>query len=427
MACGDVSKNISARNLAVERRNLLTVCRLSIKTLLEKYTTEPIDESPEEFINFAAIFEHILIHRLKDSESWFDAQRSYWDYVCLACAKVPNSCISSIKNMENVSTSQAKGRAWLRIALMEKRLSEYISSALKDIRTTRKFYAEGAVMLREEATVLTGILIGLEAIDFSFCLKGETIDGKMAAVIDYTPYLRFTQSYDYMSDDDDDDDDDEDGRSVNSSSSSDSIAEPPYVPLVTDEDSWKTKCRKMEQRFKIVNAQKGYLEELVRLRDSQLKNAEMEKKRLNARLEEVRNKSQEEKKELESIILELQEQVTKKIQCDSKPFAKNIPSPIMSDWSGFHSNSSQENKKLFRRSSFPSIELLEVNFSPNPHPLQRKPNGYTWDAEKDNSSSLMGLCGSMASFPSCKSLNSLKSSECLVNLSTENSPTLTPS
>lgn len=82
-------------------------------------------------------------------------------------------------------------------------------------------------MLREEATVLTGMLIGLGAIDFrwgvltfryqtdtfkilmhlksflisdwfvslSFCLKGEALDGKSPAVIDYTPYLKFTQRY----------------------------------------------------------------------------------------------------------------------------------------------------------------------------------------------------------------------------------------
>lgn len=27
----------------------------------------------------------------------------------------------------------------------------------------------------------------------SFCLKGEALDGKSPAVIDYTPYLKFTQ------------------------------------------------------------------------------------------------------------------------------------------------------------------------------------------------------------------------------------------
>ena len=53
----------------------------------------------------------------------------------------------------------------------------------------------------------------------------------------------------------------------------------------------------------------GYLEELVRLRESQLKNTETENKRLKVRLEELQSQSQQEKKELEAIILELQEQL----------------------------------------------------------------------------------------------------------------------
>ena len=46
---------------------------------------------------------------------------------------------------------------------------------------------------------------------------------------------------------------------------------------------------------------------------------------------------------------------------------------------------------------------------------------------KDNTPSMLGLCGSLASLPSSKSLASLKSSECLVNISTEPSPALSPS
>lgn len=53
----------------------------------------------------------------------------------------------------------------------------------------------------------------------------------------------------------------------------------------------------------------GYLEELVRLRESQLKNAETDNKKLKARLEELQSRSREEKKDLEAIVLELQEQL----------------------------------------------------------------------------------------------------------------------
>uniref|UniRef100_A0A8C5ISN5 RUN domain containing 3A n=1 Tax=Junco hyemalis TaxID=40217 RepID=A0A8C5ISN5_JUNHY len=260
--------------------------RFSVKTLLEKYTADPIDDSSEEFVNFAAILEQILSHRFKGPVSWFssDGQRGFWDYIRLACSKVPNNCVSSIENMENISTSRAKvGKA------------PVLSLSLR-------FYDDGAIMLREESTVLTGMLIGLSAIDFSFCLKGEVMDGKTPVVIDYTPYLKFTQSYDYLSEE-------EERGSVESSTSEDSSPEHPYLPLVTDEDSWYNKWRKMEQKFRIVYAQKGYLEELVRLRESQLKDLEAENKRLKLRLEEVMVQNQLEKRELEGVILELQEQL----------------------------------------------------------------------------------------------------------------------
>lgn len=44
------------------------------------------------------------------SGSWFssDGQRSFWDYIRLACGKVQNNCMASIENIENISTSRAK-------------------------------------------------------------------------------------------------------------------------------------------------------------------------------------------------------------------------------------------------------------------------------------------------------------------------------
>uniref|UniRef100_A0A8C7WD63 RUN domain-containing protein 3A n=1 Tax=Oncorhynchus mykiss TaxID=8022 RepID=A0A8C7WD63_ONCMY len=422
MAMLDVSKKTSSisRSVAVERKNLITVCRFSVKTLLEKYTAEPIDDSSEEFINFAAVLEHILSHGFTGSGSWFDGQRSYWDFIRLACGKVQNSCISSIENMENISTSRAKGRAWIRVALMEKRLSEYISTALRDSRTTRRFYGDGAIMLREEATVLTGMLIGLGAIDFSFCLKGEALDGKSSAVIDYTPYLKFTQSYDYLSDDDDD------RRSIDSSTSDDSVPEHPYVPLVTDEESWANKCRKMEQRFKIVYAQKGYLEELVRLRESQLTNVETENKELNARLVELEEQSQQEKRELEAIVLELQEQLTSLIPCDSNILAKNLSIPLVNQWQ--QSPHTQACRNYARAHALLCSHKYKTMNTPtaNTH-FMLVLTTYVLPLDKDYTPSMMVLCGSLNSLPSCKSLASLKSSECLVHISTDNSPALSPS
>uniref|UniRef100_A0A6I8PDQ4 RUN domain containing 3A n=1 Tax=Ornithorhynchus anatinus TaxID=9258 RepID=A0A6I8PDQ4_ORNAN len=293
-----------------------------------------------------------------------------------------------------------------------------------------RFYDDGAIMLREESTVLTGMLIGLSAIDFSFCLKGEVMDGKTPVVIDYTPYLKFTQSYDYLTDE-------EERRSVGSSTSEDSSPELPYLPLVTGEDSCYNKWRKMEHKFRIVYAQKGYLEELVRLRESQLKDLEAENKRLQRRLDEATGQHQLEKRELEGVILELQEQLTGLIPCEQAPLVppcKELVAPLGAQWPSLGTLNGPEggqDAKLYRRHSLASAEQLSVegSLSSDSQRLgEDKRDGKPWGPiGKDPTPSMLGLCGSLASIPSCKSLTSLKSNECLVSDSPEASPALSPS
>lgn len=53
---------------------------------------------------------------------------------------------------------------------------------------------------------------------------------------------------------------------MDSSNSEESVSEHPYIPLVTDEENWSSKCRKMEQRFKIVYAQKVSRQQLLNLK-----------------------------------------------------------------------------------------------------------------------------------------------------------------
>lgn len=61
--------------------------------------------------------------------------------------------------------------------------------------------------------------------------------------------LFLPSSYDYLTDE-------EERHSAESSTSEDNSPEHPYLPLVTDEDSWYSKWHKMEQKFRIVYAQK---------------------------------------------------------------------------------------------------------------------------------------------------------------------------
>ncbi|XP_019363916.1 PREDICTED: RUN domain-containing protein 3B isoform X4 [Gavialis gangeticus] len=379
------------RKLSLKLIIILFFFRFSVKTLIDRSCFETIDDSSPEFNNFAAILEQILSHRLKGHITWFgyESPRSFWDYIRVACRKVSHNCICSIENMENVSSSRAKGRAWIRVALMEKHLSEYISTALRDFKTTRRFYEDGAIVLGEEANMLAGMLLGLNAIDFSFCLKGEGLDGNFPAVIDYTPYLKFTQSSDSISSDE------EELRTLGSSGSESSTPENIGPPFIMDENSWYNKCKRVEQKYRLALEQKGYLEELVRLRETQLAESVSQNKLLLQRIEDMDLAHKMEKEQLEYIIVELQDQLK----------------------------------------SFQSLDQLsaDVSFSQTSldpgHSQDGKQDGINLLNEgKEDTPSLLGLCGSLTSVASYKSLRSLKSSEYLASPTTEmTSPGLTPS
>ncbi|XP_027025543.1 RUN domain-containing protein 3B isoform X1 [Tachysurus fulvidraco] len=439
-------KKATARNGAVERRNLITVCRFSVKTLIDRSCYETIDDTSPEFINFVSILEQILSHRLKGQITWFgyESPRSFWDYVRVACSKVPHGCIPSIESMENVRSSRAKGRAWIRIALMEKRLSEYISAALRDFKTTRRFYEDGAIVLGEEAGVLADTLIGLNAIDFSFCLKGESLDGSCPAVIDYTPYLKFTQTSDSISSDE------EEMRTLGSSGSEASTPETNMAAcLSTDLSSWYSKCKRVEQKYRVVLEQKGYLEELVRLREAQLSESVSQNKALLQRFAETSISHKLEKEQLEFIILELQDQLRTVLKNHDLRSRQELTAHLTNQWpspGAMDSNAVALDTLLYQKrtgrweeKSFPSLDQLSADMSlsqtslepghRHTHSLDGKTGLAPWHREgKEDTPSLRGLCGSLTSVASYKSLASLKSSEYLASPTTDmTSPGLTPS
>eukprot|EP00063_Salmo_salar_P082668 XP_014057503.1 PREDICTED: RUN domain-containing protein 3B-like [Salmo salar] len=367
------------------------VCRFSVKTLIDRSCLDTIDDSSPEFTNFVSILEQILSHRLKGQTTWFgyETHRSFWDYVKAACSKVSHNCIHSIESMENVRSSRAKGRAWIRLVLMEKRLSEYISSALRDFKTTRRWYEDGAIMLDEEAGLLADTLIGLNTIDFSFCLKGEGLNGSCPAVIDYTPYLKSIQRENSISSDE------EELRTLGSSGSEkntpEKMAASTAETILTEQSSWVCRCKRLEQKYRMALEQKCYLEEMVRLREAQLSQVIPQNKALQQRLTDTHLSHTLEKEQLEYIVLELQDQLK----------------------------------------SFQSLEQLSQTSLEPSHTLNLDtiPASSHWHHHgKEDTPSLIGLCGSLQSVASNKSLASLKSSECLASPTTEmTSPDLTPS
>ncbi|XP_061530003.1 RUN domain-containing protein 3B isoform X1 [Phycodurus eques] len=400
-------KRAMGRSTAVERRNLLTVCRFSVKTLLDRSCFESMDDSSAELVNFVSILEHILNHRLKGQTMWFgyESPRSFWDFIKAACGKVPHNCIRSIECMENVRSSKAKGRAWIRVVLMEKRLSEYISSALRDLRTT------------------------------SFCLKGEGLDVGGPSVIDYTPYLKFTQSADSISSDE------EELRTLGSSGSESSTPDKmaTAASIFTEQSNLVSKCKRFEQKYRMALEQKAYLEELVRLRESQLAEASSHHKALEQSLVDMHLAHSLEKEQLEFIILELQDQLTVLKNNDLRS-RQELTAHLTNQWPSpdtLDANAVALDALLYRKSpgqwedkslhNLPTdMSLSQMSLEPS-HTLTLEAKPHWPHQGKEQTPSLRGLCGSLTSVNSFRSLASLRSNECLASPAAEvSSPGFTP-
>ena len=80
-----------------------------MKTLLEKYTTEPIDDSSEEFVNFAAILEQILSHRFKGRSRFLSPIAPSYPLLICGCL---NPIIGPGPNSR--SCTEAQAQSWER-------------------------------------------------------------------------------------------------------------------------------------------------------------------------------------------------------------------------------------------------------------------------------------------------------------------------
>lgn len=79
---------------------------------------------------------------------------------------------ASVRDLPTVRTHMGRARAWLRIALMQKKLADYLNVLIDNKHEILAEYFEPeALMLSEEAIVITGLLVGLNVIDCNLCVK----------------------------------------------------------------------------------------------------------------------------------------------------------------------------------------------------------------------------------------------------------------
>nr|CAG4651728.1 EOG090X043H [Triops cancriformis] len=193
---GSRPKKFSSKRdpMQVERTNLVNLCKLIVKELIDsslKYG-RMLDSDYVPLQHFFIVLEHVFRHGLRPKKGLLGPKKELWDLLQLIEKYCPDAAdiTASIRDLPSVKTHMGRARAWLRLALMQKKIADYLK-VLLDHRdeAMSEFFEIGALLMSDEAVIIMGLLLGLNVIDCNICIKGEDLDSQQG-VIDFSLYLR---------------------------------------------------------------------------------------------------------------------------------------------------------------------------------------------------------------------------------------------
>ncbi|XP_069124527.1 RUN and FYVE domain-containing protein 2-like isoform X2 [Argopecten irradians] len=188
----------------IERANLLNICKLVIKELLDSSLSHGrmLDDEHVPLQQFFVVLEHVLRHGIKPRKGLLRDKKDFWCVLEMVEKLVPEASeiSTSVRDMPHIKTPLGRARAWLRLATMQKTLADYFKVLMekKDV-VLSEFYDPGAMMVEDEGMVIAGLLVGLNVIDCNICVKEEDLDQPMG-VIDFSLYLKDTRLHDQSPD-----------------------------------------------------------------------------------------------------------------------------------------------------------------------------------------------------------------------------------
>ncbi|XP_073505594.1 RUN and FYVE domain-containing protein 1-like isoform X3 [Phyllobates terribilis] len=179
-----------------ERANLMSMMKITIKVLIQAALN--LDRSLESDFpplqQFFYVLEHCLKHGLKVKKSFIGHNKSFFGPLELVEKLCPESAdiFTNIRNLPEIKTSLGRGRAWLHLSLMQKKMADYLQVLIDHKNLLSDFYEHEALMMEEEGAVIVGLLMGLNMIDANLCLKGEDLDSQVG-IIDFSFCLKDVQ------------------------------------------------------------------------------------------------------------------------------------------------------------------------------------------------------------------------------------------
>nr|CAB3265827.1 ZF(FYVE)-7 zinc finger (FYVE)-7 [Phallusia mammillata] len=186
------AKEGNSQQMKVERRNLLGMAKLSVKSLIGSSLSagHTLDSDHAPLQQFFVVLEYILRQGLKNPKNFFVQNKYFWPALESIEKFYPDAkeITNSVRSLPGIRTNLGRGRAWLRLAVMQKKLSDYFKVLIENKTILSEWYEDGALLMNDEATVLAGHLVGLNCIDANLCMKGDDLDNQVT-VIDYSMYM----------------------------------------------------------------------------------------------------------------------------------------------------------------------------------------------------------------------------------------------
>lgn len=167
----------SARDpAAIERSNLVNICKLVVKELLEQSLRygRQLDSDHLPLQHFFIVLEHVLRHGLRPKKGLLGPKKELWDLLQSIEKYCPEAqdVTLSIRDLPTVRTHTGRSRAWLRLALMQKKLADYLQALIEHKNEILvEFYEPHALMLSDEVRELIRLIgfSNLKPLNFTDC------------------------------------------------------------------------------------------------------------------------------------------------------------------------------------------------------------------------------------------------------------------
>jgi len=177
----------------IERSNLVNISKLVVKEVIESSLRfgRQLDSDHIPLQHFFIVLEHVLRHGLKPKKGLLGPKKELWDFL----QKVEKldaeakDITASVRDLPTVRTAVGRARAWLRLALMQKKLADYFRVLVAQRDVLAEFYEAPALLRSDEAQLINALLASLNVVDCNLCVKEEDLDSQQG-VIDFSLYLR---------------------------------------------------------------------------------------------------------------------------------------------------------------------------------------------------------------------------------------------